>query len=100
MLTERPYARALGWTSSRLDDARRGARREHRVLSLGGEDVQSKSPAHLFAHPHAADAVAVVVEPGGVDAYAHLAGDSGEYSAAHAALGRDSDVERPLPRGV
>src|SRR3954447_23107443 len=100
MLTERPYARALDWTSSRLDDARRGARREHRVLTLGGEDVQPEPPAHLFAHPHAANAVAVVVEARGVDRYAHLAGDRGEYPAADAALGRHSHVERPLARSV
>src|SRR3954470_20467186 len=100
MLAKRPYACPLRRTSSRLDDARRGARREHRVLTLGGEDVQSEPPAHLFAHPHAADAVAVVVEPGGVDPDAHLAGDRGEYPAADAALGGDSDVKRPLARGV
>src|SRR3954467_15082359 len=94
----RPYARDLGCTSSRLDDARRG--REHRVLALRREDVQAEPPAHLFAHAHAANAVAVVVEPGGVDPYAHLAGDRGEYPAAHAALGRDPHVERPLARGV
>src|SRR3954463_2127397 len=100
MLAKRTYARPLGRPSSRLDDARRGARREHRVLTFGREDVQSESPAHLFAHPDAANAVAVVVEPGGVDPDAHLAGDRGEYSAADAALGGDSDVERPLARGV
>src|SRR4051812_30640458 len=100
MLSRRPYARAEGSTSSRLDDARGGAGGEHRVLALGGEDVQSESPAHLFAHPHSANAVAVVVEPGGVDAYAHLAGDRREYPAAHAALRRDPDVERPLARRV
>src|SRR5215210_845728 len=86
MLVRRPYARARGPASSGLDDACGSAGREHRVLALGGKDVQSAPPAHLSAHPYAAHAVAVVVEPGGVHPYAHLAGDRGEYPAAHAAL--------------
>ena len=43
---------------------------EQRVLVLGGEHVQAEPCGDLLADAHAADAVAVRVEPGGEDAHA------------------------------
>src|SRR5690606_14905260 len=74
----------------------RGPQAEQRVLLLGGEHVQPEADRDLPAHVHAPDAVAVLVEPGGVDPDPELARDGDEQTTADAALGGDADLEGPL----
>src|SRR5918994_6252361 len=75
-------------------------RAEQGVFGFGGKDVYPQALGDLLAHSDAADAVTVRVEPRRVDADAPFAGDNRQYTAAHAALGGDAYVERPLTSGV
>src|SRR5215208_2838351 len=75
-------------------------RTEQGVFGFGCKDVQTESLGDLPAYPDSADAVAVRVEPRREDTDAPLAGYDHQYTAAHAALGGDAYVERPLTSGV
>ena len=62
--------------------------------------MQPESLGDLSAHPDASDAVAVLIEPRRENGDAPLTGYDGHDATAHAALGRDAYVERPLTSGV
>jgi hypothetical protein len=86
----RAASRCLAATLTRLH------RTEQGVFGFGSKDVQTESLGDLLAHSDAADAVTVRVEPRREDTDAHFAGYDHQYTAAHAALGGDAYVERPL----
>src|SRR5215216_2321405 len=75
-------------------------RTEQGVFGFGSKNVQTESLGDLLAHSDAADAVTVRIEPRREDTDAPFAGDNRQYTAAHAALGGDAYVERPLTSGV
>src|ERR671921_136969 len=73
-------------------------RTEQSVFGFGGKDVQPEALGDLPAHPDTPDAVAVRIESRREDGYSSLTGYDRHDATAHAALGGDAYVERPLTR--